>query len=379
MRFAQVLPVKAKITGLATLKPLGILALAFVMTLSRSIPPASRKCVTALSEGLYIQTPLVRSLEVPMSIAPSMDVYFKMDNLQPSGSFKDRGIGHMINTLHRDPATGPVRKLISSSGGNAGHSVATTGQKLGVPVDVYVPVTTKPMMIDKLVARGANVVVQGENWNAADLVARRELARAGEGTHYIPPFDHPLLWEGHSSIVDELMSDVRLGRLPKVPDAIVVSVGGGGLLRGVQLGLERAGCAEPEWSNTQIIAVETEGAASFAAAIQATPVQPVRIGAITSVATSLGALCVTSAVLQPSPVLTQSVVVSDYDAVRACDDFLDKHRTLVEPACGAAIASLYAPHNTALFDNMACVVVVVCGGSVINQELLQSYKATVGM
>jgi L-serine/L-threonine ammonia-lyase len=165
----------------------------------------------------------------------------------------------------------------------------------------------------------------------------------------------------------------------------VLSVGGGGLLRGVQLGLERVG-----WAATKVIAVETGGAASFAAALNQKvnqdndgctgPLQPVNIGAITSIATSLGALAVTPAVLEPSAirVSTESLVVSDEDAVCACEEFLIRQRTLVEPACGAAIAAIFAPHNKRLVG-MRNVVVVACGGSVVNLSLLRSWKDQLGL
>jgi L-serine/L-threonine ammonia-lyase len=106
----------------------------------------------------YIESPLVRCANP--SIRGKFDAYVKLDNLQPSGSFKDRGISHMINTIL---LTEKIGKLISSSGGNAGHAVATAGRNLGIPVDVYVPVTSKPMMIAKIKQKGANVFLHGAN------------------------------------------------------------------------------------------------------------------------------------------------------------------------------------------------------------------------
>ena len=110
------------------------------------------------------------------------------------------------------------------------------------------------------------------------------------------------------------------------------------------------------------------------------PLQPVNIGAITSIATSLGALAVTQAVLEPSAirVSTESLVVSDEDAVCACEEFFIRQRTLVEPACGAAIAAIFAPHNKR-FMGMRNVVVVACGGSVVNWSLLRSWKDQLGL
>ena len=141
--------------------------------------------------------------------------------------------------------------------------------------------------------------------------------------------DDPLIWEGNASLVDELVAEGIK------PGAIVLSVGGGGLLCGVQRGLERHG-----WQDVRIIAVETEGAASFAAAQKAG--KPVRLEAITSIATSLGALAVTHGTLTTKDsVVTESMVVSDKEAVRAMRKFADEERVFVEPACGAALAGVY--------------------------------------
>jgi L-serine/L-threonine ammonia-lyase len=205
--------------------------------------------VSKFSNGLFTSTPLVGGSLLPNS---NTKVFFKLDNLQPSGSFKDRGISHMIKTLLEN---GKVSKLVSSSGGNAGNAVATVGQKLGLPVDVFVPTTTMPMMIEKLKKRSANVFIGGDNWNEADAKAKEAL-KLDSDAKYIPPFDNPLIWDGHSSIIDELESDFCSfdQRNNNKPDAIILSVGGGGLLCGVQKGLERKG-----WNDVDILAVETEG------------------------------------------------------------------------------------------------------------------------
>src|SRR6185437_12144230 len=90
------------------------------------------------------------------------------------------------------------------------------------------------------------------------------------------PFDHPLLWEGHASLVDEMLE------AGPAPDAVVVAVGGGGLLCGVAEGLARHGL-----NMVPIVAVETQGAASFAAAMDAG--RPVALDRIDTIASSLGA------------------------------------------------------------------------------------------
>lgn len=207
------------------------------------------------------------------------------------------------------------------------------------------------------------VIVNICSRNAADREARKAVSEQ-HGSYYIPPYDDPLIWEGNSSLIDEL-ADANMK-----PGAIVLSVGGGGLLCGVQSGLERHG-----WSDVKVFAVETEGAASFAAAHAAG--EPIPITAIDSIATSLGALAVTAATLRTT-IHTTPIQVSDREAVQACLRFADEQRMLVEPACGASLATIYGEEKLraiqdSLGDNKN-IVVIVCGGSIVSLELLEFWK-----
>lgn len=289
--------------------------------------------------------------------------FLKLEYQQRSGSFKDRGI---FNLVQSSSSTERVSKLISSSGGNAGNSVATAGKMLNIPVQVFVPETTMELMVSKLKAKDAEVVVSGENWNVADTAARAAV-ESTPGALYCPPFDNPLIWKGNSSIVDEMAMQMNKFTLQEThnqafPDAIILSVGGGGLLRGVQLGLEKLGM-----DKTKIIAVETTGAASFASA-------PTRLTSIDSVATSLGSLYVVEDALN-SPIETISMVVTDVEAVDACFKYAEDYRVLVEPACGAALAALSDKNRKILLDmGIKSCMVVVCGGSAVSVDLLTSYR-----
>ena len=309
----------------------------------------------AMPPNMVAQTPLLESL--PLSAAAGTRVLLKLETSQPSGSFKDRGMAFMCAALQQRGA----RSLICSSGGNAGHAVATMGRRLGMAVRVIVPTTTKRIMLDKIRSQGADVVVHGENWNAADELAR-ELVAADDAAEYIPPYDDPLLWEGHSSIIDELV-DAGVQ-----PGAVVASVGGGGLINGLYLGMQRHG-----WSATRLVSAETDGANCFAAAVAAG--EPVRLEGIRSVATSLGALTCSSAALDYSRVHpTDTCTVTDPEAVSACAYLLDEHRLLVEPACGAALALMRAERYRQLFEQHETVVVIVCGGSGVNFEIMEQWR-----
>ena len=120
--------------------------------------------------------------------------------------------------------------MVNSSGGNAGMATSYASTKYGVPVTIVIPKSTPKLMIKRLENEGAEVIVHGEVWNNANEKAL-ELSSKDQWL-YVSPFDHPLIWEGHSTIIKELKS-----QLYEKPSAIVVSVGGGGLLCGILQGL----------------------------------------------------------------------------------------------------------------------------------------------
>ena len=301
--------------------------------------------------SLSIKTPLLQSL--PLSQRVGAQVWMKMEALQPGGSFKIRGVGFACEQHHARGA----QRFISSSGGNAGLAVAYAGRRLGVPVVVVVPETTTARARSLLGLEGAEVIVHGKSWFEANELAR-SLQTAADA--FIHPFDDPLLWQGHASMIDEVVADgIR-------PDAVVLSVGGGGLLAGVDDGLRRNGL-----DSVPVYAVETEGTASLNASINAG--QLVEIPAVSGVATSLAARQVCRRAYELTrerPVIP--VQVTDREAVDACLAYLDDHRTLVEPACGASLAMLYG--NKVSLAQLNNVLVIVCGGSTATIESLLNMR-----
>jgi L-serine/L-threonine ammonia-lyase len=280
------------------------------------------------------------------------DVWLKLEALQPTGSFKLRGLGHACQAhLERGAA-----RFVSSSGGNAGLAVAYAGRRLGVPVLVVVPESTAERARALIRAQGAELLVHGRSWQEANDRACSLLEARDAFLH---PFDDPLLWAGHSTLVDEVVAQG-----PK-PEAVVLAVGGGGLLCGVMEGLHRH-----DWADVPVVAVETAGADSFAQSLAAGRL--VELPAITSLATSLGARRVAGQALawaRRHPV--RSVVVSDRAAVRACLAFQDDHRLLVEPACGAALAAVY--QGEAALQGFRSLLVVVCGGAGTTLDQLRAW------
>ncbi|MDK8464766.1 pyridoxal-phosphate dependent enzyme [Marinobacter sp. SS13-12] len=302
---------------------------------------------------LHIETPLIESRA--MSTITGRSVWIKLEALQPPGSFKIRGIGHACETYLAQGA----RKFVSSSGGNAGLAVAYAGRRLGVPVTVVVPETTTERAKELLQLEQAEVIVHGASWQEANALAQ---SLVGASDAFLHPFDDPLLWQGHATLIDEVF------RSGLKPDAVVLSVGGGGLLSGVMEGLHRNG-----WSDIPVFAVETTGAASFHAAVSAG--HTVELERITSIATSLGAKRVCEKAFQWSkdhPI--HSVVVSDQSALSACERFLADHRILVEPACGASLAMAY--ENAPDLESFSNILVVVCGGATSTIDQIREWGSS---
>jgi L-serine/L-threonine ammonia-lyase len=307
-----------------------------------------------LRPGVHVVTPLFASS--PLSALLGAPVWLKLDALQPSGSFKLRGVGLACRRARERGATA----LVSSSGGNAGLAAAVAGRALGMRVTVVVPATTDVRMQGLLRGEQADVVVHGAVWDEAH--AHATALAASSGAFLVHPFEGRDLWEGHATLIHEVAEQG-----PR-PGVVVCAVGGGGLLCGVLQGLHDVG-----WASVPVVAAETEGAASYAAALAAGG--PVTLPAITSLATSLGARRVADeAFAWSTRHEVRSVVVSDAAAVDACGRFLDDHRVLVEPACGAALAPVYGRAPVLL--GAGPVLVVVCGGAGVTRERLAGWASS---
>ncbi|KAI1422189.1 tryptophan synthase beta subunit-like PLP-dependent enzyme [Xylaria sp. FL1777] len=389
---------------------------------------------------LHIETPCIPSRE--LSRATGCNIYLKLENLQPSGSFKSRGVGTLMSRALQSSSTGRTH-FYCSSGGNAGLACAEAARTLGQPCDVFLPSRTPELVLAKLAALGATPHRAGNVWPEADAHCRAAAASDPDGV-YVPPFDDPDVWDGNATLVDELAALEAKGFFGRdgagggdgAIDAIVCNVGGGGLLNGVMEGIERNYNSSSSSSSSStststststiprsrpaVLALETAGADSLAASIRAGA--HVTIPGITSVATSLGAprvsaqtyrwaeTCGATTFTFPSPpppskpidpsstslgskggatTHLTSVVVSDADAVSACARFLDDARLLVEVSCGATLASAYnseailraalAPDADDERWGRMNVVLVVCGGSSISFGLLGAYREQFGV
>ena len=308
---------------------------------------------------IHHRTPLLRSTQLSEHLG--RDVWLKLDSAQPTASFKLRGMGCVCERAVENGAT----RLITSSGGNAGLAVAYAARQLDTPVVVVVPERTSALMRDRIAAEGADVRVHGEVWDDAHAHAETLAEKEGFLVH---PFDHPDVWDGNATVIEECVQPFTdAGDRPGV---VLVAVGGGGLLLGVLQGLRNVG-----WTDCAVLGVETTGAASLGAALMANRL--VTLPGIDSIALTLGAKTVAPAAFEQArdwPVTP--VQVTDTTAVDAVERFLDDHRVLVEPACGAPLSLVYDRHR-ALDASDGPVLVIVCGGASATRGSLAEWRANV--
>ncbi|CAD0081546.1 unnamed protein product [Aureobasidium vineae] len=308
-------------------------------------------------------------------------VFLKLDNLQLSGSFKARGIGYLMQcALSASPNPSTVH-FFSSSGGNAGLAAVHSAVKLGRPCTVVVPLTTKPMMQQKMRAAGAaNVLQHGASWQEADdylqNVVIKTAAENGEDCVYVPPFDHPDIWKGHSSLIDEI--SVQLSQLTgqdnTAPDVLACSVGGGGLFNGIMEGVSRH-----SWHATKTLAVETQGADSLAESVRQK--SHITLPAITSQATTLGAKKVSARTFElamQNSEQVKTVVLSDEEAMMGAWRLAEDERLLVELSCSVTVALCYGGRLEKALQRPVSkddkVVIIVCGGSNVTIDMVSQWK-----
>ncbi|CAR29075.1 ZYRO0F18524p [Zygosaccharomyces rouxii] len=314
----------------------------------------------------YYKTPLLRQILNWKTTTELPQIFIKYENLQPGGSFKSRGIGNLISLKSEN---GLVKShVLSSSGGNAGLAAAIASKQMELPCTVVVPTSTKQRMVQKIKNSGAEVIIRGSHWKEADNYLQQNYIQSfrNDGTSkplYVHPFDDPKVWEGHSTMVHEIIDNLREQNISvENVRGIVCSVGGGGLFNGIIKGLEDHGLAD----KIPVIAVETYGCNVLNASLNAG--RPVMLDKITSLATSLGSTYIPQGVFENAVRYgAKSLVLEDKDVIETCLRYVSDFGQIVEPACGA---SLHIGYHPELLENFLggfskddIIVIIACGGS----------------
>ncbi|HET6250628.1 MAG TPA: threonine ammonia-lyase [Tepidisphaeraceae bacterium] len=180
------------------------------------------------------------------------DIYCKLDHLQMTGSFKERGARNKLMQLSPEQRR---KGVVAASAGNHALGLAYHGQDLGVPVTVIMPQWAPLIKVSNCRSFGAEVILSGDTFN--DALGQAKTLAQSTGRTFVPGFDDPDIIAGQGTMGLEIIHDV-----PDV-DAVIVPVGGGGLLAGVGIAIK---ALKP---SVRIIGVEPDHAATLAASLKA--------------------------------------------------------------------------------------------------------------
>ncbi|KAK9694331.1 Pyridoxal-phosphate dependent enzyme [Popillia japonica] len=288
-----------------------------------------------------LNTPCIKS---HLSDLTGMDIYLKKEFLQYTGSFKERGARYALLMLS------PEQKkvgVISASLGNHAQALSYHGYKLGIPVTVVMPIVAPIMKIEKCKQYNANVVVQGKNMAESKRIAMR-LAKE-RGYIYINGYDHPHIMAGQGTLGLEIIEQVE------DIDAVVVPVGGGGLIAGVALAIKTL---RP---HVKIIGVESERCASFSKALKAG--KPVNVEIEATLADGLAVPMVGYNAFETArPLIDKMVVVEEKWIAIAILRLIELEKCVVEGAGAAGLAAILAGQLDDLKGKK--VVLNLCGGNI---------------
>ncbi|MGK9231520.1 threonine/serine dehydratase [Inquilinus limosus] len=302
---------------------------------------------------------VLRTPTVPRELLRSLlglPVVTKLELLQHGGSFKARGaFNAMLSLGEAERAAG----VVAVSGGNHALGVAYAARVLGLKATLIMPNATPENYVAGTRAEGAEVVLVSDI-AAAFAEAERQ---AASGRTLIHPFDDPRVISGQGTMGLELLEDA-----PEVTD-IIASIGGGGMISGVITAVK---ALRPE---IRIWGVETEGADAMSQALAAG--HPVRLPAVTSISTTLGAPSVserTFAIVRDA--VEEVLVVPDAEAVRGVQILAEQAKVVTEPAAGCTLAAALRLKDRLPRD--ARPALILCGGNVSIADI-ERWRARFGI
>lgn len=287
------------------------------------------------------RTPVVSSAN--LSQMTGVNVHFKAEMFQKTGSFKPRGMMNKINSLTDDERQ---RGVITVSAGNAAQAVAFSAAQLGIPATVVMPETAVQSKVDATRGYGARVILHG---SVKELFPKMREIQQAEGQTFIHPFDDLHVIAGHGTLGLEILEDVP------APDYVFVGVGGGGLISGVAAALKLS------YPSVKIIGVEPEGAPGMTKSLEEGT--PHHLESVSTIADGLAApFAGTHCLRHVQTFVDQVVLVSDDEIVQAMRLIMERCKLVVEPAGATSFAALR--FRKVPVPEGAAVVCVLSGGNV---------------
>jgi threonine dehydratase len=293
-----------------------------------------------------IRTPTIEAPRLGETIGARL--FLKLENMQFTGSFKDRGSCLKLQRLAQAP--NPPAGVAAASAGNHAQGVAYHGRRLGLPVLIVMPQTTPFSKVERTEALGAEVVLRGESV-AESTIAARELANE-RGLEFVHPYDDPAIVAGQGTVAVELLEDQ-----PQV-DTLVVPIGGGGLCAGIAL------WAKHVKPSIRVIGVQTEMCPSMLAKLRGQPTP------VLQTHTLADGIAVKTPGVIPSEILAKLLddilLVGELDVETAVQVLAAQQKIVAEGACAAGVAALFRHKHLFAGHNVATII---CGGNIDRRML----------
>ncbi len=267
--------------------------------------------------------------------------YLKLENLQPTGSFKVRGAG---NSIFAALERGPLKGVYTTSAGNMAKALAWHAQRLGVPCTTIVPDTAPQAKLEGIRRFGAEIIQLP--WDEVWAITLAKRYAPLQDLLYVPPFNHPDMIAGNGTIGLEIFEE-----LPQV-DVVYVAIGGGGLIGGIASALR---ALKP---SARCVACEPDTATAFTESLRVQAASEVH--RTPSFVDGSGSMSVFPEMwTRLHGLVTESRVVSLADTAEAIRFLFERHRVVAEGAAGTALAAArLEPHPAPVS------VVVISGGNI---------------
>lgn len=290
-----------------------------------------------------IATPIIRCAAIEEMIGEDTRVFAKLEFLQRTGTFKARGA---LATLHGLTPEQLVAGVTAVSAGNHAIATAYAAEAVGTTAKVVMTRTANPSRIEACQSYGAEVVLADDVHQAFEVAER---IQNEEGRYFVHPF------EGHAVAMGTGTVGLEICEQCDELDAVIVPVGGGGLIGGIANVIKRL---RPD---CEVIGVEPEGADSMHKSLASG--EPTKIEVVQTIADSLGApfaLPYSFGLCQLH--VDRLAMVSDRQLQKAMGFLFRAMKIAVEPACAASTAALLGPLRDSLSGKR--VMLVMCGSNI---------------
>ena len=280
----------------------------------------------------------------PFSDLVNADVWFKLESLQITGSFKARGAVNKILSLKDQEKE---QGVVSASTGNHGAAVAYAAGELNIGCTIYVPDDASPAKLENMEQFGAKIKVHGDDCIKAEAKARQVSISTGET--YVSPYNDPFVMAGQGTLGVEIESQCD------GLDVIIISVGGGGLIGGT------AGYLKSVWPEIHVIGCSPENSAVMIHSMKAGRVLDLESRPTLSDGTAGG--IEENSITFPicCNVIDESVLVTENEIKNAMITYMEKEHQLLEGAAGTAVAALIKKKDDLHGKRVG---VVICGGNI---------------